>query len=270
MKKGLELEIKVGMFVTLGVALIMVSVLVLGGADTFFSRQNSYYTRFTAVDGLIGGAKVMLHGIRVGVVTDLHLDPDSREIKVEMSVEREFGKWIRQDSVAEMSTQGVLGDKYISIVGGSSESPELESGSMIQRGASDDLNKIFSSGQTLLGSLNSIASSLERLLQSFEKERRNEIFFEGMANTARNLSEATAKINQSLDPVKLKSAVENLNGILEKINNGTGSLGALVNDPALYYDAKSLLGGANRNRIMRNLVRKTLEDNENASDRKKK
>jgi len=35
-----------------------------------------------------------------------------------------------------------------------------------------------------------------------------------------------------------------------------------VNDASLYDDVKSLIGGVNRNRIMRNLVRKTIHDNE--------
>jgi phospholipid/cholesterol/gamma-HCH transport system substrate-binding protein len=210
------------------------------------------------------GAKVMLNGIRVGTVEHVNLDAQSREIRVDMSVEAGYQDWIREDSVAEMATQGVLGDKYLSITGGSPTAKVLPPGAMIPRGNSDDMNKLFSSGRTLLQSLNSIATSLERLLKTFESERRSEIFFDGIAKTAKNLSESTSKLNEALQTGKLKSAVENLNGILEKINNGTGSLGALVNDPGLYYDAKSLLGGANRNRIVRNLVRKTLEENEAA------
>jgi phospholipid/cholesterol/gamma-HCH transport system substrate-binding protein len=53
-----------------------------------------------------------------------------------------------------------------------------------------------------------------------------------------------------------KSLVE----ILDKVNNGAGTLGALVNDPGLYEDARALVGGANRNRIIRNLVRETAKD----------
>jgi phospholipid/cholesterol/gamma-HCH transport system substrate-binding protein len=85
-----------------------------------------------------------------------------------------------------------------------------------------------------------------------------------MAQSAKNLASATAKLNEGLEGPQLKGAVRNLNGILEKINNGTGTLGALVNDPGLYYDARSLMGGANRNRIIRNLVRQTVRTAEEA------
>ena len=59
---------------------------------------------------------------------------------------------------------------------------------------------------------------------------------------------------------------KNAADILEKVNNGTGTLGALVNDPGLYEDARALVGGANRNRIVRNLVRKTAKDGEAAKN----
>ena len=58
----------------------------------------------------------------------------------------------------------------------------------------------------------------------------------------------------------LKKTIHDVAQIVEKINNGSGTLGALVNDPSLYEDARSLVGGANRNRIIRNLVRKTTKD----------
>jgi phospholipid/cholesterol/gamma-HCH transport system substrate-binding protein len=54
--------------------------------------------------------------------------------------------------------------------------------------------------------------------------------------------------------------MKNLNSILGKIDHGSGSLGALVNDPELYDAAKSLMGEANQNRIVRNLVRKSIKE----------
>ena len=63
-----------------------------------------------------------------------------------------------------------------------------------------------------------------------------------------------------MNQIKLKGALANLNQILEKINNGTGTIGALINDASLYDDIKSLFGGINRNRIMRNIIRQTLKE----------
>ena len=110
--------------------------------------------------------------------------------------------------------------------------------------------------------LNSIASNLDKIVGSLQKNNRADILFESLAQTSRNLSSMSDHLNKEMDGIKLKSSVKNLNGILEKINNGTGTLGALVNDASLYDDVKSLVGGVNRNRIMRNLVRQTIKDND--------
>jgi len=81
-----------------------------------------------------------------------------------------------------------------------------------------------------------------------------------MASTAKNLAGVSDKLNRD----ELRSAMRNLNSILEKINNGSGTLGALVNDPGLYDDVKLFVGGANRNRVVRNLVRETIKKSDEA------
>ena len=91
---------------------------------------------------------------------------------------------------------------------------------------------------------------------------RSDQIAEGLAATAKHLASAAARLNQDLENLQLKAAVTNLNSILEKINNGQGTLGALVNDPSLYDDAKALVGGTNRSRIVRNMVRQTIQKNE--------
>jgi phospholipid/cholesterol/gamma-HCH transport system substrate-binding protein len=51
-----------------------------------------------------------------------------------------------------------------------------------------------------------------------------------------------------------------LNSILAKIDRGEGTLGLIVNDPTLYEDLKLLVGGANRSRVVRGMIRSLSED----------
>jgi phospholipid/cholesterol/gamma-HCH transport system substrate-binding protein len=57
----------------------------------------------------------------------------------------------------------------------------------------------------------------------------------------------------------LVKTTESLREITEKISSGEGTIGALVVDPTLYENLKKLLGGAERSRILRNLIRKSIE-----------
>jgi phospholipid/cholesterol/gamma-HCH transport system substrate-binding protein len=270
MMRKAELETKVGLFVSLGVGLLMVAILVLGSTENLLSKQSHFVVRFTNVEGMIPGAKVVLGGVNVGTVQLIDLDGEKQNIIVKIGIAAKYATWVRKDTTAEISTQGVLGDKYIILSTGDRTQAQLADGEEIPPHSSAGLSEFINKGDQLMVSLNSIAGNMNRLLNSFEAGNKSEIFFQGMANSAKNLASATDKLNKELDKLELKAATQNLNSILGKVNNGTGTLGALVNDPGLYDDVKALFGGANRNRIVRNLVRQTVKKNEEAVEEDKK
>ena len=164
----------------------------------------------------------------------------------------------------------MLGDKYVSITMGATDQPELDDGSELPNRPTKDLKEVLGRSDQLMTTLTSISGSLDRLLRTFESESTRGNLFRNLNETAKNLSQASNKINAEFDDLKLKRASASLNQILDKINNGSGTLGALLNDPSLYDDIKSLTGGANRNRVVRNLVRKTIKDSDAAESEEKK
>lgn len=56
------------------------------------------------------------------------------------------------------------------------------------------------------------------------------------------------------------AAVTRLNSVLEKIEEGEGTLGLLVSDPSLYEDMTMLFGGAQRSVVLRTLVRMATDE----------
>jgi phospholipid/cholesterol/gamma-HCH transport system substrate-binding protein len=255
-----KIEKRVGVFVLSGLILGLAALLILGGKQSILTPVNQYYTHFSKVDGLVSGAKITLGGFKIGTVTDVELDPNTHDIKVSYTIERKYAQWIRKESSVELVTQGVLGDKYLSMVSGDPAQPQMENHSEIPQGNSKDLSMLMSSSEKLMEKLTLTADHLERVLSAFNKGNRAEDFFKGLSTTSKNLAEITAHLNQETNQIKFKSAVNHLDSILEKIDHGQGSMGAFINDPALYDDAKALVGQANRNRIMRNLIRQTIKD----------
>lgn len=270
MNKLWELELKVGLFVGIGVIMMMVGILLLGGTDNMFSKTVRYESHFKSVEGLISGAKVVVGGIQVGTVKSVDFDLERRDVRIEMKIQKKYTEYIRKDSKVEISTQGVLGDKFLTIAAGTPSSPILEEGSEIETQPVKDIAQFLSQGDKFMVTINSLASNLDQLVKSFNGNNRGEIFFQSMSQTSKNLADASQKLSHEMKDIEIKAAVRNLNQILGKINAGTGSLGAFVNDPSLYYDVKSLMGGANRNRIVRNLIRKTVQDNDAATSEDKK
>jgi phospholipid/cholesterol/gamma-HCH transport system substrate-binding protein len=57
-----------------------------------------------------------------------------------------------------------------------------------------------------------------------------------------------------------------LNSILEKIDEGEGTIGLMLNDPSLYEELQALLGGARRSLVVRSMVRMAADKAEDASE----
>lgn len=59
----------------------------------------------------------------------------------------------------------------------------------------------------------------------------------------------------------LSSASKGLKQIIEKVEKGEGTLGLLINDPAVYDDLQTILGGAKRSERLQGVIRYTIEQN---------
>lgn len=68
---------------------------------------------FDHIDGLAPGADVRIAGVKVGAVTDAKIDPKSYNAVVTLTVQD--GLEVPKDSSAEVTSDGLLGGKYLSI-----------------------------------------------------------------------------------------------------------------------------------------------------------
>jgi phospholipid/cholesterol/gamma-HCH transport system substrate-binding protein len=261
-QKRMETELKVGIFVSVGMVLVMIAILLLGSTENLLSRKSQYTIHLNSAEGLIGGAKVMLGGIQIGTVDKVGFDEKQGNVVVTLNISAANTKHIKKDSEAEIATQGVLGDRFVSVTPGSPEVESMPSGSDIPVLPSKGISQFLSQSDQLVARLNSVATSLDVLLKNFNNQSRSDKFFAGMAQTSKNLASATEKLDHQMDDLKLKKIIKNLESITDKINNGNGTMGALINDPGLYDNVKSLVGQANRNRILRNLVRQTIRESD--------
>ncbi|MEK7689693.1 MAG: MlaD family protein [Bdellovibrionota bacterium] len=266
-KNRMELDLKVGLFVTAGVAFAALSLVLLSDSNTF-QRTNRYSSHFKVVDGLIPGSKVTLNGLRVGSVEKVDYNVETQDIRAVYTLPTRYASWIREDSTAEISTQGLLGDKFIAIKAGDPNLPAIPSNGVITTGVPTDLGQFISKSDQLMTSLSSIAGSFDRLLKTLESQNRADRLFQGLSESATNLAAVSAQIKSDLTSSEFKgtlknmsSAAKHLQGVLDKIDSGNGTVGALINDPGLYDDFRALMGGANRNRVIRNLVRDTIRGN---------
>lgn len=95
--------------------------------STLKSKGDGYTlkARFDRIDGLLMGSEVRLSGVPVGTVSALKLDPQTYLAIVEFTVRSDIK--LPSDSSAAVQTDGLLGDKYLSLTPGG-EQEYLKSG----------------------------------------------------------------------------------------------------------------------------------------------
>jgi phospholipid/cholesterol/gamma-HCH transport system substrate-binding protein len=269
MDKKIANNLIVGVFVIVGTIAFLFVLFNIGEGHGVFSRQDSLFATFSHVKGLNFGSEVSLSGLRIGTVKRIFLkDPASKELTVEMEIDRGMFDKIREDSVASILTSGVLGDKYVEISIGSPSAPPLKNGATISSSEPEDL---FKKGGTLMeslaaefkrgGDIHSMIQNLNKVSQNLAvitsdiKERK------GMLNEV-IYGKSGAKLAQTMD--NLEKSTQNIQELTKKINSGTGSLGALINDPTVYEDLKAMMGGARRSSVLKYFMQKFIQDGASA------
>lgn len=114
--------------VLVGGAVIAVAVgfLVFAGQVTGFSTGDGGYpltASFRSAEGVSVGTDVRLAGVKIGTVTGLDLNAQTYRADTQMTIRD--GVLIPDDSLVQISTEGLLGGTYMEIVpGGSFENLE--------------------------------------------------------------------------------------------------------------------------------------------------
>ncbi len=107
------IETTVGIFLVIGLLLIGYMTVKLGHVS--FLGDNAYplTARFTSVTGLRAGSPVYMLGIEIGRVERLTIDQNYQKAAVEIRIQK--GVKIYDDAIASIKTEGLIGDKYLSI-----------------------------------------------------------------------------------------------------------------------------------------------------------
>ena len=116
--------ILVGVFVLTLLVGIFVSIVWLTRGQ--FQREGQIYDIFFrgSVSGLSEGAPVRYKGVLIGRVLTIRLDPDNVE-RIRVRIEVDTGTPIKEDAVASLELQGITGQAFVQITGGSNASPPV-------------------------------------------------------------------------------------------------------------------------------------------------
>ena len=250
-------QAKVGLFVTIGIVLLIATVLILGGNQFVFKEQISLKTQLKQAQGLGEGSLVSLAGIPIGYVTTLEMGGDMASVIVNLDIDQSFQSQITTDAVATVKTQGALGDRYIYIKPVPSGTV-LQNGDFLKADNKPDILDAFSEKTEDFQKAGDVVRELAELMKNLNAENRSALLMENLTRTSKNLNVLTG------DP-ELKKSLAHLKNILKKVDEGDGTLGRLINDPSLYDRIMQIMGDSPRNRYLKPLIQNSIRHNAEAS-----
>ena len=224
---------KLGMFVVLGLTLFFVTLYFIGKSQNLFGSNFHLNVQFKNVSGLKVGNNVLLSGIQIGTVNNIEFVTDS-VVLVNMIIKTDVQKYIKTDATASIGTDGLMGDKVVTI------SPGLVSDKIV-------------SDHSKIASVEAVA--LQDLMSGLKKSIDN------AAIITKELAEFSVKINngkgalskvltdeafaKSIDKTmaNIETGSDELVAFSKKINDKNNNISKLMNDPFYTNSIKNTLSG---------------------------
>ena len=178
-------EAKVGIFVLIGIILLVYMSLRVGGIQ--FGRAEGYevYIRFESAAGLDNDASVRVAGVEIGRVKGIVLQNNKAKVVLRINPDVKIGK----DFTAVLKTKGLLGERYVELIPGSPNAPSLEAGGEITRVTTyTDLDKLISILSDAATDIKKVSESLSSALGGREGQAT-------LKNIVTNIEEITERLN---------------------------------------------------------------------------
>lgn len=252
-------QIKVGIFLSVGIIVFLVSIFMLGADRAIFTTYVRIHSHFEQVQGLAEGSVVSLSGITVGNVEKITFLSEKNVLDVRMKVDSAYATKITNNSQVEIRTQGALGDKFVFIIPGSANAEPIKDGDVLTIAPATDLFGIITERGGETSKIFDIINEMYKLVKQINSENRVDKIMTNLTQASANISSASNDAKKAFAGVELKNSVQRLDSILAKIDRGEGSLGALINDPSVHNQLKSILGVSGRKSNVKSLIRTSIE-----------
>lgn len=123
-------KIKLGIFVSVGLFLLIAGIYFIGDKQQLFNKTFQISGFFKDVNGLQVGNNVRFSGINVGVIENIEIVSDT-SVKVDFSIDEATRKFIKKDAKITIGSDGLMGNKVAIIVPGSVGKKPIENNDVI-------------------------------------------------------------------------------------------------------------------------------------------
>ena len=243
MKQNTTNTYKLGIFVIAGLSLFLITIYLIGKSQNLFGGTVAIKAKFNNVSGLKVGNNVRFSGIDIGSVENIEFETDSTVI-VGVVIQKEVQKFIKTDAMASIGSDGLMGDKVLTISPGSNSNTIIKDNSFLKSSKAVEIEDIMKSVKLSADNAGIITNELAMFTNkmnnnngALSKLMTDASFANSLTNTLSNLENSSS----------------NFSTFTTKMNNKNGILSKLVNDKKL---------GQSLDSTIKNLETGTKEINE--------
>ncbi len=245
-------KIRLGLFVTVGLALFVIAIFIIGKQKNLFNPVFKLSTTFYNVSGLQVGNNIRFSGINVGTVDGISIINGST-VLVDMSIRREIKQFIKSDCKVSVGSEGLIGDRLLIISQGSADAPLAEDGKLLSSTEPVETDAIIASLQVTAGHTEVITKQLAEVMLKINSGRgtlgrliHDTIIAENINQTIGNFQNASSEMKGMIVSTKddisavmksvqttadnAQASTKQLENIMVTINTGNGTLSRLIRD----------------------------------------
>ena len=200
-------KIKTGIFVLLSLLLLLTIIFLIGKQKNMFGGTFSVCAQFKNISGLKEGNYVRYAGINVGTVDNISILNDT-SVVVTLLLQKKIRAHIKEDAIAGIGSDGLMGDKLITISPGGYTSPLVKEGGQIKAVNPVDvdrivnnLSKISDNAEALTGSLASVMTKINNGEGSFGRLINDDKLVRNLEGTLSSAKETVGTVKKTAGSV---------------------------------------------------------------------
>lgn len=258
-------ELRVGLFVLAGLIIVAVGIFYVTGAQSWGAKYQ-IKTYLPEVSDLQDGSPVTLDGVAIGNVTTIRINPNPADrmhsIEVNMRIGKDYRDMIRSDSYAKLVTEGLVGNRYITIKRGLTGTVIPNNGTVEGR-ESSAIQQVAEQSVELEKHVDNLTQEISDVIGAVRSGRGSAGKFIYDPSLYNHLNATVAKAEAVVASVqsgqgslgkfvasdelynKANSIVSRGDDIFAAIQQQKGTVGKLVYDPAIADEAKQFLTRGN-------------------------
>lgn len=221
---------RLGLFVIAGLIFLILMLYMIGKNRNLFGSTFTLYANFNNVSGLVTGNNVRFSGIDVGTVDKIEIVSDS-SIHVTMIIDKKVRPYIKQNTIATIATDGIMGSKLINLNPAGSPSEEVQEGDVLLSLKPVETDAML---RTLNTTNDNIAIITSNLREITNKLNANNSLWTLLSDTliASDIKQTAADLRRTSRNTAVLT--EDLNRLADMLRNGEGLAGSLLKDTTVF------------------------------------